>query len=575
MPLTLIQRGRTQYVISIQRSAAEAERFAAEELSRYLEKIAGARIPIERNARGKHVIALDARLKAKSPDAFSIRTVGEKLVMRGASPRAVVFAVYTFLEDCLGCGWIKPGDDQIPEMNEVLIGKLNVRHQPSFATRMLIHFPYIRAKALQQIDWMAKRKLSEMLLATNTNLSAWENGEVRERIIPELSKRGLDLRGTGHAFFAWLPPARYFKKHPEYFALLNGKREADPHKASLCLSNPAVAQEVARNIARFATRYPELRVITLWGNDVNGFCECEACATMDLPKETCASFSNSHKYHRNLKRRASAISITKSQLIFVNRVAEQVEKTHPGLLIETLAYGQNYNPSRYVKPRRNVLSGFAVFDKLLTPRCAMLPTNHPANQPIPEYIRGWRKQARHFYIYEYYALYHDFSFLLDVMSKDLRWYRSVGATGISSETGMWNELHMFAFSKLAWNNHLSAEDILRSYCRAAYGPMADVMMQHWMLLRKSKLQWDYGTTDRATLKLPTENWFQKQRATPKWKRTEAKCGALLEQAINRLQKSPISPSRLAAQTDHRVVERIREVRSRWTETSWPWYRVPD
>jgi hypothetical protein len=105
--------------------------------------------------------------------------------------------------------------------------------------------------------------------------------------------------------------------------------------------------------------------------------------------------------------------------------------------------------------------------------------------------------------------------------------------------------------------------------------VADLMLQHWTLLRKSGLQWNYGVTDRAIQKLPTEQWFEKQRATPRWKRCEAKCGALLEQAISRLQKSPISPSRLAARTDHRIVERIREVRSRWSETPWPWYRVPD
>jgi len=350
MNLLLISKGRSSYVISIRKNPEGPERFAAEELSRYLRQISGARLPIEIQSRRSHVIQIEATLRAKHQDAFAIRTRANKLLLMGPSPRATLYAVYTFLEDQLGCGWIKPGDDQIPEMDEVRIGKLNVRREPSFASRILVHFPYIRAKTLKQIDWMVKQKLNALLLATNNDLGPWERSEVRDRLIPEIRKRGLELRGTGHAFFAWLPPAKYFKKHPEYFALLGGKREADPQKSSLCLSNPAVAREIARNMSRFAAKYPEVRVITLWGNDTNGFCECEKCKVMDLPKETCASFSNSHKYHRSLTSRASAISITKSQLIIINRVAELVAKTNPELLIETLAYGQNYNPSRWAFP---------------------------------------------------------------------------------------------------------------------------------------------------------------------------------------------------------------------------------
>lgn len=577
MNLSLISKGHSPYVISIRKNAEDPERFAAEELSRYLYQIGGARLPIEIKSRRSHIIQIEATLRAKQTDAFAIRTRANKLLLAGASPRAALYAVYAFLEDCLGCGWIKPGDDQIPEMDEVRIGKLNVRRDPSFASRILVHFPYIRAKTLKQIDWMAKQKLNALLLATNNDLGPWERGEVRDRLIPEIRKRGLELRGTGHAFCAWLPPAKYFKKHPEYFALLDGKRKADPIKSSLCLSNPAVAREIARNMASFAAQYPDIRVITLWGNDTNNFCQCETCKAMDLPKETCASFSNSHKHHRSLTSRASAISITKSQLIVVNRVAELVAKTNPELLIETLAYsfGQNYKPSCHVATRKNVLAGFAIFDKLLSPRHALLPTNHSANQPIPEYIRGWRKQTGHFYIYEYYALYHDFTPLLDVMSRDFRWYKSAGVPGISSETGMWNELQMYAFAKLAWNCNLSADEVLRHYCARAYGSVADLMFQHWDLLRKSRLQWNYGATDSAIQKLPAERWFNRERSKPCWKRCETGCLALLEQGISRLQISPINSSSLAAQTDTRIVERIREVRSRWSETPWPWYSVPD
>jgi len=571
MLLPLIQNGRSNYVITIRRPATEPERFAAEELSRYLHEIAGAKLPIETESRRALAIVLRPDLNTKSADAFRIRTKGSKLVLHGASPRALLFAVYTFLEDCLGCGWIKPGDEHVPDLDTIKIGKLDVFQSPSFSHRILIHFPYRRARALKQIDWLAKQKMNVSFLATNNDLALWDSNQTRERVIPELRKRGVELRGVGHAFTAWLPPARYSRKHPEYYSLIDGKRDPD---ISLCVSNPAVAREVARNIGRFVDANPEIKVITLWHNDLAGWCQCDGCQAMNNAQETSKSYLNTLNFGRDPRLPRQGPSNTSAELTFVNRVAEWLEQTHPAVQLETLAYGANYRPSSRVKPRRDVLVGFAAFDKCIAPELALFPMNHrTANQPACDYLRAWRKQTGNFYIYEYFGLFHDFTPLWDVMRTDLQWYRKLGIEGISTEIASWNELHMYTFAKLAWNCHRSTDAILRSYCARAYGPVAELMFQHWDRLRKARLNWNWNCGQvRAALKnVSLEQWFESRRRNPKWRTVEAECRTLAQQASFQLQKSPLNSKSLAVRSDSRALERVRKVVARWNEVPTPWW----
>jgi hypothetical protein len=120
-PTALVTDGESAYRIIVLKDAAEPERFAARELSRYLFEISGARLPIVEKSRDeafaeeRAVLVGDAtppsvRLEVggKTEDAFVIRMVEHgNLVLAGASPRATLYAVYAFLED-LGVGFPRP-----------------------------------------------------------------------------------------------------------------------------------------------------------------------------------------------------------------------------------------------------------------------------------------------------------------------------------------------------------------------------------------------------------------------------------------------------------------------------------
>jgi len=54
-----------------------------------------------------------------SPDGLVIETVGSNLILAGDRPRGTLYAVYTFLEDVVGCRWWSSTASTIPSIRRV------------------------------------------------------------------------------------------------------------------------------------------------------------------------------------------------------------------------------------------------------------------------------------------------------------------------------------------------------------------------------------------------------------------------------------------------------------------------
>ena len=124
-PVRLAVDGNVVFSIVLRAEPLEMERFAAEELAKYLEKIIGAR-PIITDKRGEQAnifvgcsdeirqMAADVDWTALGTDGIVIRTVGSDLVLSGGEPHGPLFAVYAFLQDVLGCRWWTREAEMIP-----------------------------------------------------------------------------------------------------------------------------------------------------------------------------------------------------------------------------------------------------------------------------------------------------------------------------------------------------------------------------------------------------------------------------------------------------------------------------
>jgi len=499
----LADNGKTAYRIVISKGAAAPEAFAAEELVRYLHRITGAEFEVveggDSSAAGAvislgGVVPQDVRtsLDGLGEDAFLIKTDGAHLCLAGSTPRATLYAVYTWLET-LGVGFPRPGhgylqagmeeplpqEETVPRNKRLLLQPIDRVEKPSFSYRAILTFPMIRDRALREIDWLAKNRLNWVHLITNTDLSIWEKQQVREVLMPAIRKRGIRVQGIGHSFYAYIHPDQYAGKHPEYFAMMDGKRAATHARgATLCVSNPAVAPLMARNMGRFLRENPEIEIIDLWNNDGLGWCECPPCRRMNG-----VSADSTEPYH----------STTRGYMKFVNHVAGLLAEEYPDVRVNALAYGFTLHCDPQNPPAPNVVVGIAPWSRVsyMESDDYYVPITEPG--PVNDYliiaIRGWAGQTKRLYLYDYYGNRHEFFPIIDTLRKDYRTYRDLGIDMISSETYMWDEFNLWAYSRLAWDHRRPLGDIIADYCRITYRAAAEPMQRFHRTLERHKWNW--------------------------------------------------------------------------------------
>ena len=112
--VSVARDGQANAVIVVAADAPEPEQYAATELADFLRQITGATFEISHApVTGKSCLLVGPQAARLVDAAFStdglgaegviIRTVGNDLILAGGYPRGTLYAVYTFLEDNLGC----------------------------------------------------------------------------------------------------------------------------------------------------------------------------------------------------------------------------------------------------------------------------------------------------------------------------------------------------------------------------------------------------------------------------------------------------------------------------------------
>ena len=528
-PLDVVSNGLTEYVIVSKGEAPAPERFAAQELQKYLRLISGVELPIiDGGGRPKAFLIGQAagpqkELNGKAEDSYTIRVTGNNIILAGVSPRSTLYSVYAFLEKYLGCGWIAPGDEHIPRSLTISVpdGVAEIE-SPVFTYRAIALFPYTFSQignklwvgslfpyALMQInkdriDWAAKNRLNYVHPCTNeAGPPLWDKVESRQQIIPEIVKRGLGLQYGGHSYFAWLPPEKYFKDHPDYYSATVsevtpvGVSAQGRKPESLNFANPEVARVMAENIADFLNKNPEISIITVWMNDAPASCSTPECLNMEGPLRLSMTHpKNSHPM---------IISFSNTAVKFTNEVARRVRQTHPKVMINHLAYNELVDAPTNVVPEENVLVCLAPIHrapfKLGSIGGYFRPINDPANEINSAHLgemKKWLALTKNFYVWDYYSLWWTLGKdrprwqfpILQTMASDLRYYRhELGLTRVSSEIADWHEENMYVYTRLSWNPDLPWQKALEDYCRRSYGPAAEVMLKHWLLLENAKENW--------------------------------------------------------------------------------------
>ncbi|MBP5640998.1 MAG: DUF4838 domain-containing protein [Victivallales bacterium] len=261
----LFENHASSWKIIVSEKATVPEKYAAEELQTYLKKISETELPIE-SAVTENEAAIIIGTQETVPELASfgikqdvkeqmlIRLDGNRLYLGGNMPRAVLYAVYAFLRDELGCRWFWPGDDgefivkrdsfSIPPLNKTIVPPFQYREMTPCG--MHYHVP------------------TEMWFARNLLNRGSRTVAIRD-------KQGLVRAGGGHRVSI---SKKEFEAHPDYFSLLSGKR--DPSGNAGCWSNPGFTDYVVKNIVKYA-RDNQLEHLNVFPADITQRCECAEC----------------------------------------------------------------------------------------------------------------------------------------------------------------------------------------------------------------------------------------------------------------------------------------------------------
>jgi len=455
--LELARDGKALCPIVISKEAIAPELTAAKELRSYLGRVTGARFAIrtedEVSPKASQIlVGPSQRLKGHFPgvdfaslasDEILIKSDGNRLLLAGGRPRGTLYAVYTLLEDTVGCRWWTGTESTIPRKPTLVIPRLNIRYAPKLRYREAFY----------------RDPLEHPLFAARLKL----NGHFY-RIPPDFGGH-YSIIGWCHTFYAWLPPARYFDAHPDWYSEIGGKRSAN--WGQICLTNEGACKEMTRVVLEKLRENPDAGIISVSQNDCHGRCECASCKALE-EKEGSPSGPLIH---------------------FVNKVAEAVEKEFPNVLVETLAYQYTRKPPRHVRPRRNVVV------RLCTIECSFTQTlEDEANCAFAEDLRGWSAIAPNLYIWDYVTNFANYILPhanLRVLAPNLRFFAANNAIGVfeqgdaATSVGDFVRLRTWLLAHLEWDPSQDPRKLIAQFMKGYYGPAAPYLMAYLDLVHDS------------------------------------------------------------------------------------------
>ncbi len=483
--------------IVISRTATESEKYAAEELQTYLRKITPEPCSIETDndpaagtlrspliVLGYHPLNADLNPddlaleeSIVSVEQHRIRIVGGK-EPSVTSPdgkthvrdRGTLYGVYHLLDE-LGVRWYRPDPwgEHVPKMESVQLPMGDRFYKPGYKYRDSTGiYRWFKDQTPEQAE-MARMWAVRNLL--NTNISA-----------NEPKHGGVYYFRSHHNYPNLLGVGKYYKEHPEYFALVNGERSK---WGQLCLSNPEVQEILAQAAIEEARKYPQAETVSLSPTDGTLWCECEGCRAMDDPELIAPNGG---------EERLGKVSMSNRVTVVHNMIAKRVSEAVPGKKVAWYAYlATSEVPTRITELEPNIVimptsmaAAYGDYSALLN------DPNSRGNRRFLGILQGWSRMAP-MVTREYWSggCWYGPIPMLTVLKDRLTEYRKYRVEGVINEShpswGPQTDLHYF-LARLMWNPDLDLDAELEEFCRNYYGPAADPMLRYHRLLEKASLE---------------------------------------------------------------------------------------
>ena len=422
---------------SIFTGSSESEVYAGEELTKYLTQkgveIKAGAFPI--------FISIDSSL---GNDAFKITATlsgdSKEMNIIGGNGRGALYGVYKFLEELGGVRFFTPNLETVPAGDIVLKEGVVLEYSPYFEMRRL--------------SWHGAGTSSDWCLKNGVNAHDGVNDAIYG---------GKVVYGSG-----------LFVHTLGALTETGGGASANP---CLSLDSPegqANFEKVMKNLRVKLEADPSINIVSVSQNDNNDYCTCDYCmASYKL-------YSNSS----DIENGGTAGNL----LVFVNKVAEELEKDYPNLTIDTLAYNYTQAAPKGIVPRHNVCIRVCSIRV-----CFMHPFTECPDAKGPNNVAwtktakfrtdfiNWGKICDNIHVWDYTT---NFRYYIAPFSnfgairENMKFYHENGVRGMfpqgnsQSISGEFGELRTYLLAKLMWNPYMSEEEYSRhmnEFLEAYYG----------------------------------------------------------------------------------------------------------
>lgn len=483
----LVKDGKTSLTIYHDKTVPSSVLSATKELKHYIKKVSGANIKITTSIPSGNYISLGynklsrqagLKLDKIKADGYTIVAKNGNIYIFGHDTKdgtvstkcgfskGTLFGVYSFIEKHLGVRWFMPGKDgeyYTPKLNITLKDNVLIEN-PDFRWRRIPYLVKDRKLHGKMIGkWLLRQKINEQ--AYNMSLIHYH---VWQRIFTN------DV----------------YKKHPEYFAMLNGKRMVpvgDRYK--ICTSSPGAIKFHAQAAINFFNKNPMKKGYSLSPTDSAGYCQCSNCLAQDE-----AGADADGKFTRRI-------------LLFYNAVAKIVYKKYPNRYMCGYIYADylyppkdksiKISPNLFLVVASSLTYGYTYFrpevqkkwDKIMRSWSSMtqniayydLPIHSSPNNgaPLAPGIKQLKKMLPELKKFKVKALY---------IYGDSEWGHAA--------------VYNYLLAKMTWNANLNVDKHLSEYYAKCYGQGASEIRKLYELIDSNMKS--YYLKNKASYTLTTD-----------------------------------------------------------------------
>jgi hypothetical protein len=456
--MLLVEDGQAKSVIvTLEARLSPSEKTAVKELQKYVKQMSGAtleavapdKVPdgvfqiVLGNATVKSLYP-DESLEGLGTDGFILKSVDGALLIAGGEQRGTMYGAFDLLER-LGVRWWSVAVTDVPDKQTLTLPPLDSRQVPIIEYRDPLFFKPAKPSAdgLTIAHFKAHNKINGFMH--------------REPLMEYGGKYAFDK--FDHNQIKLLGPENTFEKHPEYYAVRNGK----PIKEQVCPSNPEVFDLMLASVRKFLTEHPENTLVFVGQEDNSRYCQCDKCAAIAEAEGTQGA----------------------ANFLLTNRIAEVVEKEFPGKWVATFAYTWSRKPPKTIKMRDNVIILLCTIECDFNAPLADKSTEN--NKAFAGEIEVWSKLAKKLFIWDYSVTFNQVLLPfpnLDVLVPNIKFFADHNAVGILeqgfnfTDGGEFAQLREWVLAKALWNPDADGKALIKEFVDGYYGAAGKYILEY-------------------------------------------------------------------------------------------------